>query len=159
MDKIITIKPLELDEVNISTASPITSRRTKITKEVAQKFIDFTETRKAAIDEEDLKAIKPELDVSTLKSYEEILTPERLKHKIEKINKLLVKYGYSSLCLSYDNIVELLNGKTENTIAEEQPKEIVENPFETINNFSLNDDDIIIEDELENLEDGRKLVA
>ena len=41
MDKIITIKPLDLDEVNISTASPITKTRTKITKEVAQKFVDF----------------------------------------------------------------------------------------------------------------------
>ena len=107
------------------------------------------------------------MDVNSLKSYEEILTPERLENKIEKINKILKKYGYSSLSLSYDNIVELLGGKIgqkNNDIQEdiiiEPQEEVMDNPTEFQSNpFSLNDDDFIVEDELENLEDGRKLVA
>lgn len=144
MDRLIKIVPFDIDEVRTLKASPITNTRSKIKASDALKLSNFKEIRKAAVDENELKVIKPGLDISALPSYDVIYSQEKLKETIEQINEKLKKYGDARLCLSYENIVKLFN----------ENKEVNQNE-----QHELYNDDLIIEDELENIEDERKLIA
>ena len=118
MEKLITIKPLEISEVKIFTASPATNTRTKISKETALKFTQFNETKRGAIEEEELLAIKPDLNTSTLPHFEEILTVDKLEKQIDKVNRILKKYGYTNLYISLDNLKNLLGSNNDELLEE-----------------------------------------
>lgn len=171
MDKLITIKPLDITEVKVSTASPITSRRSKIKKETAIKFSKFNSIKKGAIDEEELLLIKPELNISNLSQYEENLSLDRLLTKLERANRVLKKYGYVNLCISPENVKKLINEipsveeelKKEEKV--EQPEENTVLPEETPVQEALQQEDPVLEpipsfDEVtEELEDIPKMIA
>lgn len=154
MEKIITFKPLELDEVRVEKASPITGKRSKITKDIILKFENFNEIKKGAIEEEELLAIKPGLDVASLPEYEENLNLDKLITKIEKANKVLRKYGYVNLCISPDNVRSLINEKS-SSLEEENRKLNIEN---TAIKDTMNE--IVSLDEIQDTSDEKvKLIA
>ena len=165
MEKLITIKPLDISEVKSFTASPITKTRKKISQSTAVIFTNFNEIKKGAIEEEELLAIKSNLDVDSLPHYEEILTKDKLKNKIDKVNEILKKYGYTNLYISYDNLTNLL-GNVDEELQNEIEMLKVENDNLTKENISLKEalqssNPFLIpnDDKTENDKDERKLVA
>lgn len=151
MEKLITIRPIEISEVKVSTASPITKRRSMVKKDTIKKFMNFNSVKKGAIAEEELLSIKPELDVNGLSQYEENLSLDRLLAKLNKVNSVLRKYGYINLCISPENVKKLINEipsveeelannsdskEADNTVSIDIPEDEVSN-IDDSNPFSL----------------------
>lgn len=127
METLITIKSIDIEEVKINKEKPTTLRRTQVSKDIVSKFIEFNGERKASIKKEDLKKVKPELDIDNLAQYEENLSLEQIFNKLGKSNSILVnKYGYKNLDVPSETLEKAINDSLEQPIKiiEEQQEEI-----------------------------------
>lgn len=101
MDKLITIVPLDIKEVCIETASPLTDTRAKIPNKVARILENFNSKKRGAIDSEQLKAIKPDFNMDSLPDYKENFELPNIARILLKSNDILVtKYGYTNFKIS-----------------------------------------------------------
>lgn len=177
METLITIKPINIEEVKINKTNPTTIRKTQVSKEVVEKFLEFKGARRASINVDALQKVKPEINANNFSKYEENLSLEQIFKKLGKSNAILVdKYGYTNLNVSPESLEKAVNDSLEepleiikhqeeeiNKLKEENSKLLRENNAvkETINeivfpiSYSDNPDNLPIDE----IEDDIKLVA
>ena len=163
MGKLITIIPLpDISEVRIETASPITKRRTKIDKKTAKKCNDFIEvnieSKKGTIEEDELCAIKPDLDINSLQDYKEELVFDKIIRKLIKSNDILAhKYGFINLGLSEEEKEFIRNNNSNKKDYLDTTELEEENRILLQENRALKA--ILEEDNIKDNEDEIKLIA
>ena len=129
METLITINSIDIKEVRINTESPKTIRKTQVSKDVIEKFLKFEGTRRASINIDVLKRVKPEINEGELDEYEENLSLDQIFKRLGKSNAILVdKYGYKNLNVSPESFEKAVNESLDEPlkIIEEQKKEIEE---------------------------------
>jgi hypothetical protein len=105
METLMTIKSIDINDVKINKTTPNTSKRTRISKDILEKLKEFTGDRKASIDIEKLKQLKPNLNPEKLSEYEENFSLEQIFKKLGKSNAILVnKFGYTNLDVSPETL-------------------------------------------------------
>ena len=130
METLITIKPIDIEEVKINKTNPTTIRKTQVSKEVVEKFLEFKGARRASINVDALQKVKPEINANNFSKYEENLSLEQIFKKLGKSNAILVdKYGYTNLNVSPESLEKAVNDSLEEKI----PLEIIKHKEEEIN--------------------------
>lgn len=153
METLITIKPIDIDEVKINKTNPTTTRKTQVSKDVVEKFLEFKGTRKASINLSALKKVKPEINTDGFSEYEENLTLDQIFKKLGKSNAILVsKYGYTNLNVSPESLEKAVNESLE------EPLKIIKQQEEEINLLKEENKKLLRETKAikETIEDSKK---